>query len=349
MATNYPILDSHIHLFPASELTTLAWAQPSNPLYKQHSLEEYTSATASASSSLEGFIFLETDRINDLSAGEKDGSGWTHPLQEVSWLKRIALGQPREGEGHTPEHAKLCKAIVPWAPVPSGAEVLERYVERVREEAGDAWGRVKGFRFLVQDKARGTMLGEGFVEGVKWLGRKGLVFDLGVDLHSGGRWQLEEAAEMMERVHEGVSEEEKVTVVINHLCKPDFSIYNTQTDPSFLAWRTAMFKLSKFSKTYMKLSGCFSEMPDTLRNGPIDDIVMALQPYLAVLLATFGPFRIMFGSDWPVCTVGVGDGAWGKWREVVARFCDLASLSKEDQIMIWSGTAIKAYGIKELM
>jgi hypothetical protein len=217
MDTNYPILDSHIHLFPASELTTLAWAEPSNPLYKQHSLDEYTTATASASSSLEGFIFLETDRINDLAAGEKDGSGWTHPLQEVSWLKRIALGLPREGEGHTEEHAKLCKAIVPWAPVPSGAEVLERYVERVREEAGEAWGKVKGFRFLVQDKARGTMLEEKFVEGVRWLGRKGLVFDLGVDLHSGGRWQLEEAAEMMERVHDGVSEEEKVTVVISEL------------------------------------------------------------------------------------------------------------------------------------
>lgn len=98
----------------------------------------------------------------------------------------------------------------------------------------------------------------------------------------------------------------------------------------------------------MKLSGCFSEMPEALKNAPIDEVVVALQPYLVVLLATFGPFKIMFGSDWPVCTVGVSN-AWSKWRQVVDRFCDLASLSEADQIMIWSGTAIKAYNIKELI
>lgn len=109
-----------------------------------------------------------------------------------------------------------------------------------------------------------------------------------------------------------------------------------------------MFKLSKCSKTFMKLSGCFSEMPSALKAAPVDEIFLALQPYLVVILATFGPFRIMFGSDWPVCTIGVDD-AWKKWRQVVARFCDLASLSQVEQVMIWSGTAIKAYGIKELM
>ena len=57
----------------------------------------------------------------------------------------------------------------------------------------------------------------------------------------------------------------------------------------------------------------------------------------------------MFGSDWPVCTVGVGDGAWKKWKAVVERFCTAAGLEMEDQIMLWSGTAISGYGIKTLM
>jgi L-rhamnono-1,4-lactonase len=109
-----------------------------------------------------------------------------------------------------------------------------------------------------------------------------------------------------------------------------------------------MFKLSKCSKTFMKLSGCFSEMPDKLKAAPVDEVFEALMPYLIVVLAAFSPFRIMFGSDWPVCTIGVDD-AWKKWRDVVQRFCYMASLSQEDQIMIWSGTAIKAYGIKELI
>lgn len=109
-----------------------------------------------------------------------------------------------------------------------------------------------------------------------------------------------------------------------------------------------MFTLSKCSRTYLKLSGVFSEMPDYLKAAPVDEIVVALQPYLAVIIASFGPFRIMFGSDWPVCTIGV-ENAWQKWKAVVERFCYLASLSQEEQIMIWSGTAIKAYGIQELL
>jgi len=65
------------------------------------------------------------------------------PLMEVDWLKRIALGTPREGEGHAEEHKNLVLGIIPWAPVPSGEEVLERYVEEVekrRKELGENKG-----------------------------------------------------------------------------------------------------------------------------------------------------------------------------------------------------------------
>jgi len=210
----YPIIDSHIHLFPQSELDTLAWNKPSGPLYKQQSLQDYEAATGSPSS-LEGFIFLETDRKNDLELGAKDGSGWQMPLMEVEWLKRIALGTPKDGEGHTAENKKLCLAIIPWAPLPSGAEILERYVAEVESHADGSYTKIRGYRYLVQDKPKGTMLQDGFIEGLQWLGRKGLVFDLGVDQHSGGRWQLEEAVEMIEKAHEGVKEEDKVTIIIS--------------------------------------------------------------------------------------------------------------------------------------
>jgi L-rhamnono-1,4-lactonase len=88
-------------------------------------------------------------------------------------------------------------------------------------------------------------------------------------------------------------------------------------------------------------------MSDSLKAAPVDEIFSALQPYLVVILATFSPKRIMYGSDWPVCTVGVSD-AWKKWRQVVQKFCYLAELSEAEQVWIWSGTAILAYGLKEL-
>jgi L-rhamnono-1,4-lactonase len=129
------------------------------------------------------------------------------------------------------------------------------------------------------------------------------------------------------------------------MCKPDLTTYNVLTDPSYIAWRTAMFTLSKSTKTYMKLSGGFPEMADSLKDRSAEEIFEALSPWLSVLLAAFGPSRIMFASDWPVCTVGV-DGAWSKWQKLVERFCYMASLGEEAQKMIWSGTAVEAYGIK---
>jgi L-rhamnono-1,4-lactonase len=212
MGSEIPIIDAHIHVFPGSELSTLAWYTPDGPLAKQHSLKEYKEAT---NGQAEGFIFLETDRKNDLEAGVKDGSGWQYPLMEVSWLKRIVTGQPKDGEGHTADDASLCKAYIPWAPIPSGPAALEKYIESAKEAAGDSWPKVRGFRYLLQDKPKGTGLTDDFIESLKLLGRKGLVFDLGIDQHRRGRSQLEEAVEIIERAHEGVQEDEKVVFIIS--------------------------------------------------------------------------------------------------------------------------------------
>ncbi|KAI0412656.1 hypothetical protein EKO27_g6666 [Xylaria grammica] len=344
MASDFPIIDAHIHLWPKSEIPTIAWCSPENPLAKQQSVQEYKAA--SASSPPKGFIFIEADRKNDLEAGVKDGSGWEGPLMEVSWLKRIVTGQPKPDEGHSQEDASLCAAFIPWAPLPSGAQAMEKYIELAEKEAGESWPKVRGFRYLLQDKPNGTMLQDDFIESLKLLGRKGLVFELGVDQHRRGRGQLEEVVEMIDRAHEGVPEEEKVVFIVNHLCKPDLEVYNTHTSTSFIAWRTAMFTLSKSSRTYMKLSGGFSEMPDSLKQRSPEEIFEALMPWLTIIVAAFGPDRIMFASDWPICTVSVGDGAWEKWRKIVERLCSMASFDDDQTRMIWGGTALKAYGIE---
>ncbi|GJN70900.1 hypothetical protein PLIIFM63780_002508 [Purpureocillium lilacinum] len=335
-----PIIDSHIHLYPQSEVDTLAWYTPEHPLAGQRSLDEYKAATASAPSLL-GFVFVETDRKNDVAAED-----WEQPLNEVRWLRRVALGQPKEGEGHSSEDAKLCLGIVPWAPLPSGPAVLERYLDAVKEAAGEAWPKVKGFRYLLQDKPHGTMLEQDFIDSLKLLGRRGFVFEVGVDQHRRGKKQLDEVVEMVDRAHDGVPEDEKVTFILNHLCKPDLTIYNVTSDPSFHAWRTAMYTLSKASHTYVKLSGGFAEMPPSLRAQDPAHIFQSTLAWLGIVLATFGPARIMFGSDWPVCTANeLGDEAWPKWRQVVDKMCYMATLSDEDRAMIFGGTAKKAYNL----
>lgn len=222
-----PIVDSHIHLFPASHLPTLAWDSPSNPLHAQYSVDKYRHATSSVPTRaspndlqyLRGFIFLEADRISSVADDQSpDTPGWSHALDEVAFLARIALGEPIQGEGHSPLDCHLCLGIVPWAPVPGGPDVLRAYMAKVKERARteDVWRKVRGVRYLIQDKPAGVMLEPGFVEGLRWLGRERLGFDLGVDARQGGLGQLREAVEMMGRVYNGIEDgKDAVTIVIS--------------------------------------------------------------------------------------------------------------------------------------
>lgn len=209
-----PIVDSHIHLFPASHLPTLAWYTPDSPLGAQHSVDEYRHASSSISTErtterttgkskyLRGFIFLETDRISSVADGQPDSPGWMHALDEVSFLTRIALGEPVAGEGHDAAQKDLCLGIIPWAPVPGGPEALSSYMAKVKERTRieEVWRKVRGVRYLVQDKPAGVMLQTEFMDGLRWLGQQGLIFDLGVDARQGGLHQLREAVEMMDRL-----------------------------------------------------------------------------------------------------------------------------------------------------
>lgn len=224
-----PIVDSHIHLWTETQLETLAWHNPNNPLGSQHSVEDYVSSAARQEPSkyqLSGFIYLEVDRISSVE-NENNGKEWDHVLDEVSFLARIARGTPADGEGHGESHKSLMLGFVPWAPVPGGPAVLEKYISLVKariassatttksKDDDEAWKKLRGFRYLVQGKPAGTMLQADFVEGMKWLGRQQLAFDLGVDARQGGLGQLREAVELIKRVNDSVSQEDRAVVIIS--------------------------------------------------------------------------------------------------------------------------------------
>ncbi|KAJ9303191.1 hypothetical protein DTO271G3_565 [Paecilomyces variotii] len=364
MPSPIPIIDSHIHLFPETHLSTLAWHSADNPLGSQYSVDQYriatrstpisTSSSSESGTFLRGFIFIETDRLSSIE--ENSSPGWRYALDEVSFLVRVACGEPVPGEGHSPEDKVLCLGIVPWAPVPAGAETLERYMDLLKERTGmDVFQKkVRGVRYLVQDKPSGTMLREGFIEGLKWLGKKRLVFDLGVDARSGGLWQLREAAEMMKRVYADVNEDEGVVIVINHLCKPNLRLPYTSRESitshsEFVEWERLITAMSTNPKTYMKLSGGFSELPPLSCNiePDIDSLVERISPWTDAVFEAFGPERVMFGSDWPVCNIGGGGNevSWRRWKTVVEAVLERRGLDEEQKRGVWGGVAVKAYGI----
>jgi L-rhamnono-1,4-lactonase len=148
------------------------------------------------------------------------------------------------------------------------------------------------------------------------------------------------------------------------------SCQDVTAHPTFRRWLAGITSLSHCANTYMKLSGCLSELPPGFASTAGADpaaaagtVFAAVRPWLAAVLAAFGPARVMFGSDWPVCTLGVRGGAcaaaedggegetgavaWELWRQVVERMCDAADLDGEERAMVWGGTAMGAYGIEE--
>lgn len=346
-SSRFEKIDSHIHLYAAGHIPSLAWAgglPAEHPLNRQNSVAEYRVAT-STPSKLKGFVFLETDRKSSL-----DPKDWGDALDEVSFLNRIVTDSPIPEEGHACGDAALVKGIVPWAPMPAGPEALDTYMAQLQERCRlDTWKRVKGVRYLLQDKHLDVMRSESFVDGMRWLGKKSLTFDLGVDARSGGMVQLREAVKMLERVFD--RSEQGPNVIINHMCKPNMRLspQSTSVHLDFEEWKTCIKQMSGFTRAYMKLSGGFSELPPQEPGNPTppEQLLKQISPWTKVVFETFGPRRVMYGSDWPVCNVG-GAGsqfAWKNWVRLVELILEEHGLTEDEMAMVWAGTASLAYGI----
>lgn len=94
--------------------------------------------------------------------------------------------------------------------------------------------------------------------------------------------------------------------VIDHAAKPDIAA------GGFAEWAGAIARLAQMPDVYCKFSGLID------RTGPIAD-PRALDPYVGHLFETFGPARLIWGSDWPVVTTHVTYEAW----KAIARACVL--------------------------
>lgn len=85
-----------------------------------------------------------------------------------------------------------------------------------------------------------------------------------------------------------------------------------------------------------KLSGIVTEVRDDSWNREL------LRPYFDTVWEAFGPDRLMFGSDWPVCLLRSG---FQEWVETAQAF--VASLSSDEQRAFWSGCATRVYGLDQ--
>jgi L-fuconolactonase len=175
--------------------------------------------------------------------------------------------------------------------------------------------RVRGVRHLIQGHAATDYcLRPSFVAGVRRVGERGWTFDLCVR-HA----QLPACIELV-RACSGT------TFVLDHAGKPD--IRRGRLDP----WRAHIAELSDMPNVVCKLSGLVTEADPATWTPP------ALRPYVDHLLASFGPDRLLFGSDWPVVKLAA---SYQRWLETAREL--LAPLSPRDRAAVFAGNARRIY------
>ncbi|MEP5758792.1 MAG: amidohydrolase family protein [Litoreibacter sp.] len=119
----------------------------------------------------------------------------------------------------------------------------------------------------------------------------------------------------------------KLSVVIDHASKPQIA------DGQFDDWAEDITKIANETSMYVKLSGLVTEAGP---NWNIDK----LRPYVAHLLAEVGHSRLIWGSDWPVCTMAC---SYAHWCDTVDTL--LADLNSDEKSAIFGGNAAKLYGV----
>jgi len=119
-----------------------------------------------------------------------------------------------------------------------------------------------------------------------------------------------------------------LALVLDHGAKPPIAAGGWEP------WSSDLARLAAFEHVHCKLSGLVTEAPwDRWREAGVER-------YAQRLLEAFGPDRLMFGSDWPVCTLAAS------YAEVleVARAA-LGSVSGAERDAVLAGTARRFYGL----
>ncbi len=118
--------------------------------------------------------------------------------------------------------------------------------------------------------------------------------------------------------------------VIDHCMKPQIRDHSAA---NFTFWAEGMARLAGETGAYVKFSALITEADP-------DWSVAALRPYVDHILKVFGPERIMWGSDWPVCRLRAEYEGW-----LSAAYHLTSGLTLPAQRRIYGGTAEEFYAL----
>ncbi len=241
------------------------------------------------------------------------------PLLTQCAIRATVVVQTLNVAEETPELLSLAKSnpvvagVVGW--VDLCAHDVAGRLARLKELPGGQ--SLVGIRHLVQDEADEQWLARPDVlRGLGDVADADLVYDLLVRPH-----QIPAALV-------AVKSTPNLRFVLDHFGKPPIAA--GQMEP----WRSQMSELARCENVVVKFSGLVTEA-DHQHWQPED-----LRAYVEVILSTFGPSRVMFGSDWPVCQLAASYERVLSVAEELTH--DLSGSERDD---LFGQTAIRWYGL----
>ncbi len=239
------------------------------------------------------------------------------PVLEANGIDGCVAVQADQSEAETCFLLELADAhdfvrgVVGWV------DLLAMDLDRTLERHA-AHPRFRGVRHLAQAEPDDFLARDDVGRGIGRLARLGLTYDILVYQR-----QLPAVVALVDRLP-------NQPFVLDHMAKPRIR------DRALEPWATRLKELARRPNVWCKLSGMVTEA-DWAHWREAD-----LRPYLDVALEAFGPGRLMFGSDWPVCLVA------GSYARVVAAVDDYAArLSMHEREALFGGNAARFYGIED--
>ncbi len=232
------------------------------------------------------------------------------PEQHVEEAERVV--------GLTSKEGATCAAVIGGRPASPGfAAYLDRFAKTPE---------VKGVRQVLHsaDTPAGYCLQPEFLAGVRELGKRGLRFD--ICIRPG---ELGDAVKL-------VKECPDTKFVVDHCGNGDPAAFakgpgKKPHDPD--DWKRNISALAKAPNTIIKISGVVAKAP---KDFTPDDLAPVINP----CLDAFGPDRVIFGGDWPVCLLGASYRGW-----VEALRAIVSNRPLEHRKKLFSENAIRFYAV----
>jgi L-fuconolactonase len=217
----------------------------------------------------------------------------------------------------------MAGAVIAGSP---GAETFVHYIDQFQDNE-----YIKGVRQVlhVPEAARRACLKPRFIEGIQYLGELGKSFDLCLRPS-----ELGDAVELAERCPETL-------FILDHCGNADPQIVNGAVEPDADSpfahtreqWLEDIEALGENDNVVCKLSGIVARAPEDWTSD-------FLAPTIDHCIESFGVDGVIFGGDWPVCTLTTSLGQW-----VAAMRQIISGRSELDQQKILHDNAARLYGL----